>query len=133
MMKHGRGTVWPLMIAAILPLIGCPTNCTDLDTPAIGNIKRIQVAEEEFLKRHGRYGKLYELSSGGDFLPSELVDGQSRGHKFILEVSASAYSVQTVPVEWGRTASRSFYSDQTNVIRKSDGPTLASASSKELK
>ena len=116
-----------------MPLIGCPTNCTDLNTPAIGNIKRIQVAEEELLKRHGRYGTLYEmLPSSGGLLPGELVDGQSRGHKFMLEVNGSNYSVRTVPVEWGRTGSRSFYSDQTSVIRESDGPTLASAGSKRL-
>lgn len=121
------------MIAAMVPLIGCPTNCTDLNTPPIGNIKRIQVAEEEFLKRHGHYGTLNELLPGsGVLFPGELVDGQSRGHMFILEVNASAYSVQTVPVEWGRTGSRSFHSDHTNVIRESDGPTLASAGSKRL-
>jgi len=122
------------MIAAVISLIGCPTNCTNLDIPAIGNIKRIQAAEEEFLKRHGRYGKLHELlPSSGGLLPGELVDGRSRGHKFILEANGSAYSVQTVPVEWGSTGSKSFYSDQTKVIRQSDGPTLASAGSKELK
>lgn len=131
-MEIGHRLVWPLMIAATVPFVGCP--CTNLDAPAIGNIKRIQIAEEEFVKRHGRYGALRELlPSNGGVLPGELVDGQSRGHKFILEVNGSAYSVLTVPLEWGRTGSKSFYSDQTNVIRESDGPTVASAGSKELK
>jgi hypothetical protein len=134
MMKCGRATVWSLMIAAIIPFVGCTTYCTDLDTPAIGSIKRIQAAEEQFLKRHGRYGELHELlpSSGGP-LPGELVSGQSRGHKFILRANGPLYSVQTVPVEWGRTGSRSFYSDQTNVIRASDGTNFASVMSRELK
>jgi len=43
----------------------------------------------------------------------------------------SGYAISAVPVAYGNTGSRTFYSDQTRVIRENDGPEPATAAVKK--
>jgi hypothetical protein len=45
----------------------------------------------------------------------------------------SGYQISAVPVAYGNTGRRIFYSDQTMAIRENDGPEPATARSKEIK
>jgi hypothetical protein len=131
-MKRGH-SAFSVMMLLTIPFVGCPTHCVDPDVPAIAAIKKVQIAEAEFLGRCGRYGELKELGRrGAGLLSSELTKGNVNGHKLVLAVGQSHYSVQTIPIGWQKSGFRSFYSDETLVLRKSDGPAAANYSSPVL-
>jgi hypothetical protein len=46
--------------------------------------------------------------------------------------NGAEYQILAVPISFGVTGSRTFYSDQTMVIRENDGPAPATVNSKEV-
>ena len=46
--------------------------------------------------------------------------------------NAGGYQIVAVPITFGTTGSRTFYSDQTMAIRENDGPEPATVNSKEV-
>jgi len=62
-----------------------------------------------------------------DLIPSNLASGEKQGHKFFVACVPGGYMVSAVPVSYGRSGKRSFYSDQTMIIRENDGPEPATA------
>jgi hypothetical protein len=109
------------------------------DTSAIQSIKTIHIAEVQYSSMYDRYAtSLAELgppssgsssASAADIINAELARGRQPGYKFILSGNGAGYQITAVPMETGR---RSFYSDQTMIIRENSGPEPATANSREL-
>jgi type IV pilus assembly protein PilA len=72
-------------------------------------------------------------AAAADLINSSLASGEKSGYKFTMTGNQGGYAVSAVPIVYGDTGSRSFYSDQDMVIRGKCGPEPATASSKELK
>jgi type IV pilus assembly protein PilA len=113
------------------------------ETAAIQAIKAIHTAEVQFQSQFGRYAaSLTELgppASGGpspsaaDLIGNDLANGEKQGYKFTVAAIAGGYTINATPVTYNSSGSRSFYSDQTMVVRENYGPEPATAQSKELR
>ena len=112
------------------------------ETAAIQALKTIHTAQVQYSSQYGRFANsLTELgppatgassAAAADIIQSDLASGEKQGYKFTLTTNAGRYQIVAVPDTFGVTGSRTFFSDDTMVIRENDGPEPATASSKEL-
>jgi prepilin-type N-terminal cleavage/methylation domain-containing protein len=113
------------------------------ETAAIGAIRTLHTAQVQFNSQYGRFAtSLTELgppASGGpsaaaaDLIGNDLSGGEKSGYKFSLTGNPSGYIINANPIAYNSSGSRTFYSDQSMVIRENYGPEPATLNSKELK
>ncbi len=113
------------------------------ETAAIKAVQTIHSGEAQYFSQYGKYaGSLAELgppTSGqagpqaADIIHEDLALGVKQGYKFTLAATPLGYTVNAVPVAFGSTGSRTFYSDQSMSIRQNAGQEPAGPSSPELK
>ena len=110
---------------------------------AIKAIQTIHQAEVQYQSQFGRYANtLTEIGpppsgpatpSAADLIGNDLSNGEKGGYKFTLIGNAGGYAITAVPVTYGTSGSRTFYSDQTMVIHQNFTSEPATASSPEMK
>ena len=113
------------------------------ETAAIREMQTIHTAQTQYYSQFGRYAtNLAELGppaggqagpSAADLIPGELAKGQKSGFKFTLVGGPNGYTLQAVPEVFGNTGRRTFFSDQSLVIRQNWTAEPATAASPELK
>jgi type IV pilus assembly protein PilA len=115
------------------------------ETAALNSIQTIHKVQVQYQSQYGRYAaSLAELgppaAAGGvpspaasDLIGNDLSLGEKQGYRFTLTAEKGGYIVTAVPVTYGVSGNKSFYSDQTMVIRENYGPEPATAQSKEIK
>jgi prepilin-type N-terminal cleavage/methylation domain-containing protein len=113
------------------------------ETAAIRQIQTIHVAQTQYYSQFGKYAaNLAELGppasgqagpSASDLIPDDLAKGKKTGYTFNLQGGPNGYAISAVPDVFGNTGRRSFYSDQSLVIRENWGAEPATATSKEIK
>lgn len=113
------------------------------ETAAIREIQTIHTAQTQYYSQFGRYAtSLAELGppaggqegqSGANLIPGELAKGQKSGYKFTLTGGPSGYTIVAVPEVFGNTGRRTFFSDQSLVIRQNWSAEPAGPASPELK
>ena len=113
------------------------------ETSAIGAIRTIHTVEVQYYSQYGKYAtSLTELgppTSGGptpaaaDLIDGTLATGEKGGYKFTVAPNAGGYVINANPVAFGVSGSRTFYSDQSMVLRQNFGPEPATANSPEMK
>jgi type IV pilus assembly protein PilA len=143
-MKMSRGSHrWkiPLVVGGLLILVGLvlpPRIAPDREysrlhneTNAIKAIQTIHTMEVQYQSEYGRYAT--SLAELGDLIDSGLAAGEKSGYKFTLTGYQGGYAISAVPLAYGSTGKRAFYSDQGMVIRENDGPAPATARSREMK
>lgn len=96
---------------------------------AIALIQAIGQAEATYRLDHGQYSGSFEQL--GSALPIDLSGGKN-GYRFKLTGSPGAFSIEATPALFGSTGSRSFYSDETMVVRENNGPEPATAKSPDI-
>ena len=109
----------------------------------IREIGTIHQAETQYYSQFGKYAtNLTQLGppvSGSDgpeaanIIPKILADGKKNGFVYTLAATPSGYAVAAVPESFGNSGSRTFYSDQTLVIRNNWGQEPATPASPEIK
>jgi type IV pilus assembly protein PilA len=110
----------------------------------IREIGSIHQAETQYYSQFGKFAAaLSQLgpppAGGGDgpeaanILPKALADGKKNGFTYTLTATPSGYAITAVPDSFGNTGSRTFYSDQTLVIRNNWGQEPATPASPEIK
>jgi prepilin-type N-terminal cleavage/methylation domain-containing protein len=109
----------------------------------IREIGSIHQAETQYYSQFGKYAtNLSQLGppvSGADspeaanIIPKILADGKKNGFTYTLIATPSGYAITAVPDSFGNTGSRTFYSDQTLVIRNNYGQEPATPASPEIK
>jgi type IV pilus assembly protein PilA len=118
------------------------------ETAATREIQTINTAQTQYFSQFGRYAtSLAELGPGGadntagegpsaaNLIPGELAKGAHSGYKFTMTGTPNGYTISAVPEVFGNTGRRTFFSDQSNVIREKwsnepAGPTDAELGSK---
>jgi prepilin-type N-terminal cleavage/methylation domain-containing protein len=110
---------------------------------AIRQIQTINTMQTQYLSQFGRYAaSLAELGppasgspgpSGADLIPGDLAAGTKTGYNFTVQPTPAGYTVTAVPVTFGSTGRRTFFSDHTMVVRENWGAEPANATSKEIK
>lgn len=113
------------------------------ETAAIRQIGTIHTAETQYFSQYGKYATaLAELGppasgqpspSGAELIPGDLAAGTKTGYLFTLQGTPTGYTVNATPVAFNSTGRRTFFSDQTMVIRENWGAEPATANSKEIK
>jgi prepilin-type N-terminal cleavage/methylation domain-containing protein len=112
------------------------------ETAAIKAVQTIHQMETQYQSQFGRYASsLTELGppasgnpspAAADLIGTDLAQGMKQGYKFTVAAQPGGYTVNATPEVYGSSGSRSFFSDQTMVIRENYGAEPASASSKEM-
>jgi type IV pilus assembly protein PilA len=113
------------------------------ETAALNSIQTIHKVQVQYQSQYGRYAaSLVELGppasgapspAAADLIGEDLAPGEKQGYRFTLTASQGGYIVTAVPVTYGTSGNKSFYSDQTMVIRENYGPEPATAQSKVIK
>ena len=112
------------------------------ETAALASIRTIHTAQVQYYSQYGRFAtSLAELgppasgapsAAAADLIPADLASGEKHGYKFTMTGNGIEYQILAIPISFGVTGSRTFYSDQTMVIRENDGPAPATVNSKEV-
>jgi type IV pilus assembly protein PilA len=113
------------------------------ETAAIAAIKTIHTAQVQYYSTYGKYAtSLTELgppasgaasAASADIIGNDLAQGKKQGYLFTLTGSGGNYIINGTPETFGNTGSKTFYSDQSMVIRVNEGPEPATATSKEMR
>jgi type IV pilus assembly protein PilA len=113
------------------------------ETAAIAAIRTLHTAQVQFYSQYGRYAaSLTELGpppsgaanpAAADLIGNDLSGGEKSGYKFTLAATPEGYAINANPVAFNSSGSRTFFSDQTLVIRENYGPEPATLNSKELR
>ncbi|MDX2153334.1 MAG: prepilin-type N-terminal cleavage/methylation domain-containing protein [Bryobacteraceae bacterium] len=113
------------------------------ETAAIRQIQTIHTAQTQYFSQFGKYAtSLAELGpptsgqagpAAADLIPGDLAAGTKTGYLFTVTGSPTGYLVNANPVTFNSTGRRTFFSDQTLVVRENWGQEPATANSKEIK
>jgi type IV pilus assembly protein PilA len=109
---------------------------------AIQQIRTLHQAQIQYYGQFGRYAtSLAELgppASGSpgpqaaDLIPKSLADGKGTGYLFTIAANPSGYVINANPEQFGSSGRRTFYSDQSGVVRQNWGQEPATVNSPEL-
>ena len=113
------------------------------ETAALKAIQTIHTMQVQYQSQFNRYAtSLAELGppqGGGapgpnaaDLIGNDLANGVKQGYKYVVSGSPSGYIINAVPVTYGTDGNKTFYSDQTMVIRENNGPEPATPNSPEI-
>jgi type IV pilus assembly protein PilA len=113
------------------------------ETTAVSAIRTVHTVQVQYFSQYGRYAlSLTELGpptsgtpgpAAAGLIDRELASGTRNGYRFTMTGDASGYVIHADPETYGKSGSRTFYSDQTMVIRQNDGSEPATANSPEMK
>jgi type IV pilus assembly protein PilA len=113
------------------------------ETSALGAIRTIHTVQVQYYSQYGKYAtSLTELGpptsgapspAAADLIDSTLAGGEKGGYKFTLSANAGGYVINAAPVAFGVSGTRTFYSDQSMVVRQNFGQEPATVNSPEMK
>jgi hypothetical protein len=107
-------------------------------------VRTINQAQVQYQSQFGQYATALaqlgppatagaaEGPAAAGLIPGSLASGSASGYNFTVAATPGGYSVTAVPKAFGSTGRRTFYSDQTAVIRENWGQDPASATSAEI-
>ena len=111
------------------------------ETAALKAIQTIHQMEVQYQSQYGRYAtSLAELgppqsgapsAAAADLIGNDLANGVKQGYKFTLTGTPGGYIINANPVVYGSDGNKTYFSDQTMVIRENFGAEPATAASKE--
>jgi hypothetical protein len=111
-----------LLTLAVFAASGCgatdgesPVAIAANETAAIVRLRAIAEAERSYFAQSGSYGTLEKLVAQG--LIADESKGRLNGYKFEVMASSKGFLVTAVPEEFGVTGKRSFFIDQSNIVR----------------
>lgn len=117
---------------ATSPASGSPSRAPD-ENAALDTVRKITEAQATYFKLNRRYALTYDELIEGHLLNTEPSAAQT-GYDFKLRPAADAqtYTLSVVPAETGGSGAatvRSFFTDQTGVIRAETGKDATADSS----
>jgi type IV pilus assembly protein PilA len=114
-----------------------------LETGAVKSITTIHTAQAQYYSTFGKYAETLAAlgppvsgsanASAADLIGGDLASGEKAGYKFKMQATPQCYSINGSPVTFDTSGSRTFYSDQSLVIRNNFGREEATAASPEIK
>jgi type IV pilus assembly protein PilA len=111
---------------------------------ALSAIRTLHTAETQYYSQYGKYAAtLAELgppaSGGADgpasagLISEDLALGEKQGYKYTLAGNPGGYVINASPVAFGTSGGRTFYTDQTMVVRQNFSQEPATATSEAVK
>lgn len=107
---------------------------------AIYSLRTISAAEMTYQSQFQKYGTLEELAAAS-LIDRKLATGTKSGYRFTVELtsegaaagefeqSPGGFAVTCVPVDYRRSGKRSFFVDETSVVRGADNVGMPSSAS----
>ncbi|HUB83453.1 MAG TPA: prepilin-type N-terminal cleavage/methylation domain-containing protein [Bryobacteraceae bacterium] len=105
-------------------------------------VQTIQTAEVMYQSQNGHYAQtLRELgppetgpstAAAAGLISGSLAGGTVGGYKFTLHATTDTYAIGASPVAYGASGRKSFYMDQTGILRANDEPEPATSASPEF-
>ena len=150
-LKNGGFTLIELLIVISIILvilaIAVPKMNTQMqgarELAVIREIGSVHQAQTQYYSQFGKYAtNLAQLGapvSGADgpeaanILPKALVEGKKNGYTYTLTGTPEGYAISAVPDSFGNSVRRTFYSDQTLVIRNNWSQEPATVASEAIK
>jgi type IV pilus assembly protein PilA len=124
-------------LAAALLTIACSSRSETMahELAALTQIRSIEAAEVQYFSQFGKYAEnLAALGpSGASLIQGPVAQGTASGYVFALQAKLGGFVVTAKPETFGTTGTRSFYADETTVIRQSSTADGANASSPEVR
>ena len=112
------------------------------ETAALKAIQTLNTAQVQYNSQFGRFAQsLTELgppasgtdnASAANLITADLAAGEKQGYRFTLAGTPAGYAITAVPVSFGSTGSRTFYSDQTLTLHENYGQEPATVNSPEV-
>jgi len=112
------------------------------ETAALKAIQTLNTCQVQYNSTFNRFAaSLTELgpptsgtanASSADLISGDMASGEKQGYRFTLTGTPSGYTITAVPIAFGSTGSRTFYSDQSLVVRENYGQEPATANSREV-
>jgi type IV pilus assembly protein PilA len=112
------------------------------ETAALKAIQTLNTVQVQYNSTFGRFAaSLTELgpptsgtpnASAADLISGDMASGEKQGYRFTLTGTPSGYTITGAPIAFGSTGSRTFYSDQSLVVRENYGQEPATANSREV-
>jgi type IV pilus assembly protein PilA len=104
------------------------------ETAALKALQTFNTAQVQYNSQFGRYARsLDELGpSASNLISADLAMGENHGYNFTLTGTPTGYAISAVPAVFGSTGSRTFFSDQSLVVRENYGQEPATLNSKEV-
>jgi type IV pilus assembly protein PilA len=113
------------------------------ETAAIQAIQTLHAVETQYYSQFGRYATtLAELGppasgaagpAAADLISRDLAEGRKSGYVFTVAATPTGYAISAVPETFNSSGRRTFYSDQTLIVRNNWSQEPANVSSAELK
>ena len=128
-----------LAIIGIVAAIAVPnllqSKATANEASAISTVRNIVSAEMSYsvTMGAGQYGTMAALASNG-LVDSVVASGTKEGYTFVVTPGASSltFTTDARPVTYNNTGIRSFYADESGVIRSTTADAKATAASDPL-
>ncbi|MCX6622092.1 MAG: prepilin-type N-terminal cleavage/methylation domain-containing protein [Acidobacteria bacterium] len=150
MLRKGFSLIELLIVIAIILIIAAiavpkldKAKMNTQEMAAIRQIMTIHNAQTQYYSQFGKYAAtLAELGppaskqagpSGADLIPGDLALGIKTGYIFKVEGGPGNYAIHADPQTFNGTGRRTFFSDQTLVVRENWGAQPATAESGEIK
>jgi prepilin-type N-terminal cleavage/methylation domain-containing protein len=148
--RRGFSLMELLIVVAILLIIGAiaiprlnTARMQAQEMAAIRQITTIHTVQTQYQSQFGRFAKtLLELGppqggqpgpGGADLIPGDLALGKKTGYIFSVQESPTGYAVIAVPETYNSSGRRTFYSDESLVVKENWGQEPATAASPEIK
>lgn len=95
--------------------------CGNNESQAIANLRTLIGAEYTFAATSGfgNYGSLSQLAQNS-LINSNLANGQLCGYNFKIQFTSQIFHINATPQYYSVSGNRSFYTDQTGIIRGAD-------------
>src|SRR5512136_874034 len=110
-------TVMSVIVAIALMMAAVQPRRAANEASAIITVRTILTAERVYseTRGHGSFGSLDELHEA-NVIDEVIASGSKSGYTFALEASGESFSIVATP-ESEQSGTRSFFADQTGVIR----------------
>lgn len=95
------------------------------EASSVYSLRKISAAEAVYYSNTGKYGTLDELASQG-LIGSDLGSGTKNGYRFTVElvpqteIAPAGFEATSIPLTYKSSGRRSFYVDETSVVRAAD-------------
>jgi len=148
--RRGFSLMELLIVVAILMIIGAiavPRINTAMvnakEMAAMRELHNLNTAQMQYMSNFGRFAaSLTELGpptsgqaspTSADLITGEMSKGVKNGFRYQVQITPAGYAATAVPVTFPSTGRRTFYTDQSGVIRQNWGAEPATPQSDELK
>ncbi len=133
--EHGFTLIELMIVVAIIAIIAAIAIPSLLnarkagnEASAISSLRTLTTVNEQYRTRFSEYGPAMTDIQAADYIDSVLGAGTKSGYTFVYAGGTNTWAVSAAPADMSTTGDRSFFVDQTGVIRGVAGAGAGSGS-----